>query len=94
MKLLVPTFTALVSLLAVTTNGFVISVCGSDKSFNLGDNHCHDWTDNTFTYQSDAKCVMIFYEGPGCGGRTFSSGLQNTCQTIPFTPAHMNCAKT
>ena len=91
MKITVPAFIALMPLIA---NGYVISVCGSTKSFNLGDNHCHDWTDNTFTYQSNAKCTMIMYSGPGCSGTVYSTTQQNTCHTIPFHPQHMNCAKT
>ena len=93
MKVTASAFTALVSMLAVA-NGYVISVCGQSKNYNLGDNECNNWTDKTFTYQSDAGCTMIMYKGPGCSGETYTSGVQNTCHTIPFTPQHMDCAKT
>ena len=93
MKVTTAALTALVSMLAVA-NGFVISVCGSSKNYKLGDNHCQDWTDSTFTYQSNVKCTMIFYRGSGCSGDTWSSNVQDQCHTLPWKPQHMNCAKT
>ena len=82
---------AVLAAIATAANGFVIGVCGVSQNFNLGDNECQNWTDKTFTYQSDAGCVMTVFTGEGCEGRMFRSAHQNQCVHIPFAPKSMRC---
>ena len=75
------------------SSAFVITDCKSGKSVNFGDNKCQIWTGSTFTYESDAKCVLSVWSEGNCEGEGYQTKTQQTCLTTPFGATSIYCKK-
>ena len=83
-------FAAITSLLNLGS-GFVITGCDSGTVTNFGDDKCQIWTDNNFTFESDAGCTLYAYSEGNCQGSIFQTATQNECQVAPDGVVSINC---